>query len=337
MISLIPVCAAAVLLLPAQESKPATDPPAEVPAELPAETPVKAPVEAPEFVPPAEAPEPVEGALFTRFYHEDGTLAREGYLKDGQRVGIWKSWFIGGQRELHGAFQNYARVGPWIIYSEDGASYTHASYDKNGDRDGVWTTYFVADKDKGTTVVKGIAHWRHGRKHGSHERYARNGKLMSLVEFNEGVKDGRNLKFGRGGKNKLEDGHYSNGLQTGPWKIYMNNGVLKSEGSFEQGKRVGEWIEYFANESRESVVHWVDGVPDGPSQGFYKQGERRYRGTFKKGLLEGDYIEWWPSGDKKGEGAYKGGHFDGPWTFWDREGREDPSKTGVYRAGDLVR
>ena len=137
MISILPLLIAALLVNSAQETEPAkasvkgvTEVPSKAAPikEGPGQEMVAAP-KAPAFVPPAETPDAVEGGVLTRFFHDDGTVAREGYLKDGARVGVWKSWFLNGQLALHGAYQGYARVGSWVLNSEDGKSITHAVYD----------------------------------------------------------------------------------------------------------------------------------------------------------------------------------------------------------------
>ena len=121
--------------------------------------------------PPDVAPD-VEGGVFTRFYHESGALAREGFLLDGARSGVWKAWDEGGARQYHGAFRGYRRVGPWIIYGKGARSTTKGNYDDDGLRDGVWAIY----GNRGDLRMRAV--YRHGLLDGQLERFTRGGKVV---------------------------------------------------------------------------------------------------------------------------------------------------------------
>ncbi|MEM1453226.1 MAG: hypothetical protein AAGI22_29255 [Planctomycetota bacterium] len=284
----------------------------------------------PPFEPPPDVAPDVEGGEFTRFFHDDGTVAREGFLLDGARAGVWKAWAPDGKLDTHGAYRNYRRVGPWIVRGKaETRKLSKGMYDAEGLREGTWASY----DDDG--ALRLLIDYVNGERHGKFRRYNAEGLLITLEHFRAGRKDGPSLDYI--GDLLHEEGSYADGKRTGSWKSYHPNGALETQGSFVNGLQVGEWVEYHDNGQRKSIGGFENGVATGEWRGFHRQGERRYVSTYRNGQPNGPYVEWYPSGDKKSEGAYLNGQYDGPWTFWQRDGRVDATTTGTYRKGDLVR
>ena len=284
--------------------------------------------------PPFEAPPEVipelDAGIFTRFYHESGALAREGYLVDGVRTGVWKAWDESGARVYVGAFRDYRRVGPWILYGKGARATSQGYYDDRGLRHGAWAIY------GGRGDLRLVAHYDHGVRVGVHERFTRGGLLVERTLYKAGLKDGPSIKKSTGAKSLVEKGVWSSGKRVGPWSFYHEDGALKRAGTFKGGLEEGEWVSYFPNGKRESIGRFEAGRAVGIWTGYHKQGERRFVATFVGGIQEGPYTEWGRSGQLIAQGDYKAGTYEGPWKFWSAEGQLDTTRSGRYSKGALI-
>lgn len=279
--------------------------------------------------PPAVIPEVVGGELVS-FLHLGGTVARKGYLKDGARTGLWISWHPDGREATRGAYSGYQRVGPWVFSPEDGTR-VDGQFDQAGRLQGLWRTF----GPKGQLRLR--AFWKDGLRTAIFERFNSTGLRGAYSTYAGGLKEGLSCTYDPASGLPAEQGSWVKDRKEGQWRTWHANGQLASEGSYARGRRVGPWVQYHDNGRRYRVGHYVDGRQSGEWVGYFKRGEREFIGTFKDGALAGPYVGFWPNGDKRGEGSYAKGVFEGPWTFWDRSGQVDPSTTGTYRGGDLVR
>jgi len=80
-------------------------------------------------------------------------------------------------------------------------------------------------------------------------------------------------------------------------KHFHDNGVLKMEGKFLNGKREGVWKAFFNNEQLQSL------------------------GTFKDGLRIGEAKIYYPNGQLRYEGQYESDKQTGHWKFYNEEGK----------------
>ena len=75
--------------------------------------------------------------------------------------------------------------------------------------------------------------------------------------------------------------------QQGRWKFFFEDGSLKSEGDFKDGKREGEWVFY------------------------YRDGKVQQRGGYKNDKPVGDWKWYYPSGNPLREESFTAGREDG--------------------------
>lgn len=55
-------------------------------------------------------------------YYPDGTVASEGYFKDGVEDGPWRDFHANGHVAAEGAYEQGKEVGSWKFWNEDGSS-----------------------------------------------------------------------------------------------------------------------------------------------------------------------------------------------------------------------
>jgi TonB family protein len=124
---------------------------------------------------------------------------------------------------------------------------------------------------------------------------------------------------------------------TGIQTTYYNNGNIKSEGKFVNGKREGVFIYYnenglnktkrtFANDRQQGdclyylqepvkadlIEKQINGKSEGEFIHYYKNGEMMETGKFVNGLKDGEWIYYNVNGEIRRKESYKEGQQSGP-------------------------
>lgn len=127
-------------------------------------------------------------------------------------------------------------------------------------------------------------------------------------------------------------------------KSYYENGVIKSELRYKDGKLNGECVWYYPNGKTEMKTNYRMDTLVGETIRWYENGNLeskyflkndQYEGAFEKynvfgdlvklehykdGVLHGEMKQWYDSGSLFVEGAYKEGMFDGKWIIYYENG-----------------
>jgi antitoxin component YwqK of YwqJK toxin-antitoxin module len=88
---------------------------------------------------------------------------------------------------------------------------------------------------------------------------------------------------------------------------------------------------YWDNGKIKSETHWKDGKPDGLSTYWYESGKNQIKTHYKNGERDGLVTTWWENGVKSGETHYTNGKNEGLETTWSRNSikrSEIPYKNG---------
>ena len=182
---------------------------------------------------------------YVRYSEDNKTVLLSGEIKNGENVGVWKTYFPNGELEEEGFYEDntYKIVNAWnnkgeqtvtegngkyISYWEDETVYVTGDV-KNGLKEGVWHTY------------------------------------NSLGELSNEI-------------------NYLNGEQHGK-TAYYNSGQLTLEGEFANGLKHGEWIGYNENGSCSSSVRYKDDKKEGTQLFYDADGELVKKEKYKNGEL----------------------------------------------------
>lgn len=95
-----------------------------------------------------------EGTLTITF--EDGTVALEGEVLRGKRIGIWRHYYDNGRLLAEGNYQEGVKAGPWRFYFGNGELRSEGKY-LNDLRHGAWKEY---DRNGGVRTSE----WSEGKK-----------------------------------------------------------------------------------------------------------------------------------------------------------------------------
>ena len=99
------------------------------------------------------------------------------------------------------------------------------------------------------------------------------------------------------------------------------NGQIKSEGNYTDGKPDGKVIDWYENGQIEAEGNYKDGKPDGKVTGWFENGQIQTVLNLKDGKLDGKVIDWYENGQIEAEENYKDGKLDGKATYWHENGK----------------
>lgn len=88
----------------------------------------------------------------------------------------------------------------------------------------------------------------------------------------------------------------------GYWKVYKDidgRKMLTEEGSYNNNRKSGLWIEYYKDGFVKSKINFIDGRPDGKYIIFYNNGIVKEEGIWKKNQNSGKRITYYESGKVK--------------------------------------
>ncbi len=128
------------------------------------------------------------------------------------------------------------------------------------------------------------------------------------------------------------------GRKTGPWKVEYPNGKTLYEGSFIEGKPVGEMVRYYDTGRIRAKMYFDPQLDRSSAELFYKGGKKaaegiytgqekdsvwtyysefdgtlRMRESYASGKLHGKAFRYYPSGEVSEEVNWNMNKRDGPW------------------------
>ncbi|MDR1730453.1 MAG: hypothetical protein LBR52_07320 [Prevotellaceae bacterium] len=167
---------------------------------------------------------------YTSCFEDKKTPLLTGEIKDGQKTGIWKTYFPDGKQAEEKFYENglerilnvWNRKGEQTVTEGNGIYITYWDNDsvlltgnvKNGLKEAVWRTY----NNMGELVVE--TEYLDGKIHG---------KMKSYYHYPD------QLSF---------EGEYVNDLKQGEWKWYNENGILSSSAECRDDKKEGIQLFY---------------------------------------------------------------------------------------------
>lgn len=144
-----------------------------------------------------------------------GKKKREGEYRDGQRQGLWTSWYDDGQTESIGSYKEGKSHGHSVVYYPNGKKQEEGEY-REDEQDGLWTTWY----DNGQKKVEA--------------RFVANRPV------------GRTVSWYESGQKKSEQEYDAQHKETGHWLYCFKNGQLQGEGDYKNGQLHGVWREWDA-------------------------------------------------------------------------------------------
>ena len=127
--------------------------------------------------------------------------------------------------------------------------------------------------------------------------------------------------------------HYflGNGIYTGEYKSYFDDGKLKCKCQYYAGKIDGLYLEYNNSGTLVSRYH----IKDGLFEFWHNNGNPKEKYTIVNSQKQGSYEKWYENGDLETKCFYdENGNFDGIYQYW----YKDPKHFMIchYKNGKLI-
>lgn len=114
------------------------------------------------------------------------------------------------------------------------------------------------------------------------------------------------------------------GKKQGNWSEYYKEGGLRGEGNYQDGIRIGEWNFYFPHGSLEQRGEYtLKGKEHGRWLWYYSDGIMRREENFSNGLKDGEMAEYDEHGKVIANGNYVDGEEDGFWLYQEEGYRQE--------------
>ncbi|MBN3035187.1 MAG: toxin-antitoxin system YwqK family antitoxin [Bacteroidales bacterium] len=301
---------------------------------------------------------------YNRFYHENGKISSEGYMRQGKPDGYWKTYYEHGAIKSEGNRNNYLLDSIWTFYNDSGRAYLQVTYLK-GKKDGLRRTILedeIIEESFTDDVKQGMAY-----------HYFPDGKLKRELMYVDGLEEGIGKEYSRDGrvirlisyrKGFITDIEHINsidrlGFKQGRWVEFYENGQVRMEGEYKDSMRHGYFKEYDEEGNLVSTSKYIDDVLQENVEElarldikteYYPSGSVKIVASYKNDIAEGVRREYgadgqivrgylFSEGKMVGEGITDDeGIRDGPWKeyYFDAslksEGTYDKGKrTGEWR------
>ncbi len=165
-----------------------------------------------------------------------------------------------------------------------------------------------------------------------HENYP-NGKPFIEGQFRNGLQTGDwTYYFDNGQVNRKVT--YDDGKLNGGWEVHREDGTLAAKRSFKGGLRDGEWITYDATGKQPlAEEHYSQGQQDGVWKTWFPNGKLKQQVSFKNGKRDGVSAQWDDKGQKLIEAEYSVNKLNGTVTRNLADGKKIVQK---YKDGRFV-
>jgi antitoxin component YwqK of YwqJK toxin-antitoxin module len=183
------------------------------------------------------------------YYYPNGQIASKGNMVNGNPDGLWKAYYVDGTLKSEGLRKNGLLDSVWIFYDENGLLKSQIDY-RDGKKNGYY--YSFLSKFKGDSLkdvyLERKELYLNNKRHGLSVYFYLNGQISRTVNFYEGLINGTSRIFDttglcivlieyRNGKeiDRESINQYVDGLKSGVWKEFYDNGRIKTERSYIGG------------------------------------------------------------------------------------------------------
>lgn len=107
---------------------------------------------------------------------------------------------------------------------------------------------------------------------------------------------------------------------SGTYQTYYDNGTLKMQTTFLDGKKQGECKLYFEDGELNEIRHYKNNEMNGTWLTFNNLGVKVAEASYKNGKKDGNWFVWDDEGNLKYELCYKDGEKTGTWKSYNEMG-----------------
>lgn len=307
--------------------------------------------------------------LFKEYFYQNGKVSSYGKMINNKPAGLWISYYISGVKKSEGNWKSGLLDSVWIFYNEVGDTTEKINYYK-GNKNGYKYQYFTSSNQK--NLIKSKELYLNGKRNGNSYYFYRGGEAYKMIHYHNDYKNGLAYEFDRD-SNIISITRYRNNQivlhedinrynkkneKTGLWKEFYDNGTLKEEKYYNEGKLDGLYKFYNKNGYLINTVYYEKGEIVEKSEEFDIEIDIKEDYDENGNLFFlGSYLNQKPIGvhryfDKNGEvmkskaynvyhqliaeGIVKlNGNKEGQWTEYYPEGRIKKAE-GYYRNNEKI-
>ncbi|HZB13259.1 MAG TPA: tetratricopeptide repeat protein [Chryseolinea sp.] len=298
-------------------------------------------------------------------YHPDGVIESDYYYLNGELSGTCYDYTTTGKLSSATEF-NADRLLDITIYNASSVAITRRVQDaKNVSfeskyKNGKQQTKFVTSCGDYTKITKWFP----------------NGNVFYSYDLLSGRKEGTYQYNALNGKTTLK-GEFVDGLEEGVWKAFYDNGRLDYMGAYLSGKHDSTWIYHFPNGKISSTANYKGGERNGITRNFgpdgtaliekmyieghlisyrpvpqsenqeewqsfngnasivilYENGKKAYEEEYKNGVLHGPKRIYYPNGNLYSEFNYALGDYNGEYRIYHENGKV--REKGTYKLDEV--
>lgn len=168
------------------------------------------------------------------------------------------------------------------------------------------------------------------------------GQIVNIINYIDGNIWGEFKEYHPSGALAIAGIYDEFGKQTGDWSTYYADSTMESNGRFQGGRKIGQWLYYHDNGTLSMKEEYsIEGDELIETIRFDEYGVihniREYTNgrlirelmTAQDTSLGSKEVWYYPNGNKKMEGYKRGNHYVGRWDFWYSSGSK-------YAEGEFV-
>ena len=141
---------------------------------------------------------------------------------------------------------------------------------------------------------------------GIFESFYPNGKPRSLIEYTDGIYNGKiNFWFTNGLKE--QESNVSNGISHGEYRIWHPNGQLALSMGYKEGMQNGMKQRWYENGEPWTYARFENDKIVGELKQWYRNGKLERLGTYRDGVRHGTYKSWYENGQPEAVLNYQAG------------------------------
>lgn len=296
---------------------------------------------------------------YNKFYYENGKISSEGNMREGRPDGYWKTYLPNGKMKSEGNRKNFELDSLWKFYDGSGKLLSEINY-VSGKKEGVkryWDPdgFLLSEEEFMSDIKQGFTL----KYYPSDDTARKKGKLKFKIPFDKGVEHGIAYEYDKEGKiMTIMDYNYGTlrkqetinrtdkaGQKQGVWKDFHDNGKVKEETAFQNGKKMGYSKTYLPSGSLANIEKYVGDslqrdVPELTTKlevrnEYYEDGSIKRTGTWLEGIAEGTHKEYSTEGKVTNAKIYREGSMVGE-GLMDGAGNQQGAWTEYHPAAELT-
>ena len=117
-------------------------------------------------------------------------------------------------------------------------------------------------------------------------------------------------------------------------KPFTGKSTGLKQGKVKDGKKDGEWLEYFESGQLYKKYNYKDGKKEGEQFYYYENGKLRSKVNYRYGKTEGERLWYYENGQLGVKGMYKNDKRENEWFFYYENGQL--RLTEIYKDGKVI-